>query len=94
MFKIVPLIISIALAGAGGAAVGIPAYLQTNTHTQSSVNANVQNTADLQDSSDLFLNANTNLGVNTNVNSGADTSTPNSGVDSQASGDLQMNIGQ
>lgn len=61
MFKILPLIVSLGLVGAGGAAVVAPNYVhnESGANAQTSANATVQSNTDsnVQDSSDLFLSA-------------------------------------
>lgn len=66
MFKILPLIISFAVAGSGAVAISAPKYLapqepqetlKAQVQTSSNLDVEVSKDATISDSSDLFLSA-------------------------------------
>ncbi len=82
MFKIIPLFVSLMLAGSGAIALSAPKYFSTTADT----NLQSYENGTLQDSS-LFLSANGRSDFSTDINS-EDTS----GVDNENNLDVESNL--
>ena len=62
MFKLIPVILSLAIMGVGGAAISVENYNNNNANVnlQNYMRANNNVISNLQNTSDLFLKGNTN----------------------------------